>query len=48
MVQGVNVEPQRAQMKQMVKVISHNAVSSPHTDGSVVFTRWRQYAPTPI
>ena len=29
----------------MVKVISQQAASSPHTDGSMVFTRWRQCAP---
>ena len=29
----------------MVKVIWHKAPSPPYTDGSVVFTRWRQCAP---
>ena len=28
-----------------MKVIWHKAASPPHTNGSVVFTRWRQYAP---
>jgi len=31
--------------KQMVKVIWHKAASPPHMDGSIVFARWRQYAP---
>jgi len=29
----------------VVKVICHKAASPPHTDGSVVFARLRQYAP---
>jgi len=29
----------------VVKVIWHKAVSLPHTDGSIVFVRWRQCAP---
>jgi len=35
----------RINAKQVVKVIWHRAASSPHTDGSIVFTRWRKCAP---
>jgi len=31
--------------KQVVKVICHKAASQPHTDGSIVFARWRQCTP---
>jgi len=31
--------------KQVVKVIRHKAVAPLHTDGSVIFVRWRQCAP---
>jgi len=33
------------QVKQVVKVIWHKAASLSHTDGSIVFARWRQWAP---
>jgi len=32
-------------IKQVVKVTLHKATSSPHTDGSIVFARWRQCTP---
>ena len=32
-------------IKQVVKVIWHKTTSPPQTDGSVVFTRWRQSVP---
>jgi len=32
------------QSEQVVKVISHKATSSPQTDGSIVFARWRECA----
>ena len=35
----------RRKNKQVIKVIWHKAASPPHTDGSVVFFRWRQCAP---
>ena len=35
----------RLYAQQVVKVIWHKAASPPHTDGSVVFTEWRQCAP---
>ena len=38
----------RPQQQQVVKVIWHKAASQPHTDGSVVFGRWRQSAPHPV
>ena len=31
--------------EQLVKVISHKVASPPHTDGSIIFARWRQCAP---
>jgi len=31
-------------IKQVVKVIWHKTPSRPQTDGSIVFSRWRQYA----
>ena len=31
------------QFKQVVTIIWHKAASPPHTDGSVVFARWRQW-----
>jgi len=30
-------------VKQVVRVILRKAASPPHTDGSVIFARWRQY-----
>jgi len=35
----------RLDCKQVIKVIWHKASSLPHTDGSLVFARWRQCAP---
>jgi len=32
-------------MKQVIEVIWHKAASPQHTGGSIVFGRWRQYAP---
>jgi len=42
---AVFVTKTKTNWNKVVKVIWRKAASPPHTDGSVVFTRWRQCAP---